>query len=91
MEEGVIPSTGAINAMVDSIMTGMRQGPDGVLRPHGIHVWQCKLCGKFFHTKPNLVSHVNMHLGFQPFQCGSCGRGFYHKGSLQKHIKTGCV
>ena len=54
-------------------------------------VWLCKLCGKFFPKKANLVAHVYIHLGYRQHKCPACEKGFFHKSSLITHVRNECV
>ncbi|XP_068249751.1 zinc finger protein ZFP2-like isoform X2 [Palaemon carinicauda] len=46
----------------------------------------CSVCGKLFHDKINLRSHMAVHSENRPFSCGLCGRSFKRKGELESHI-----
>lgn len=48
---------------------------------------QCKICGKCFSLKGNLVKHVNLHSGNKPFRCKTCDKCFALRGNLVKHEK----
>ena len=54
-------------------------------------VWLCKMCGKYFRKKANLVAHIYIHLGYRQHKCPACEKGFFHRSSLINHVRTECV
>ena len=75
------PDSSVVDSIIESIpMVGTR-----------CRTWVCKVCGKFFRKKAELLTHVNVHLGFRPFQCTSCPKSFFHKSSLASHIRNNCL
>ena len=75
------PDMAVIDSMVDCIHLDGRRAK----------TWLCKGCGKFFHKKGALLTHVNIHLGFRPFQCKSCFKSFFHRSSLNAHLRNDCI
>ena len=58
---------------------------------HKCKVWLCKMCGKYFREKANLVAHIYIHLGYRQHTCSACEKGFFHRSSLINHVRTECV
>ena len=75
------PDSSLVDSIIKSIpMMGTRS-----------RTWICKACGKYFKKRTELLTHVNVHLGFRPFQCTSCPKSFFHKSSLASHIRNNCL
>lgn len=47
----------------------------------------CKVCGRAFAMKCNLITRMRIHTGETPFSCGQCGTSFARKGVLKSHMK----
>ncbi|CAL8128560.1 unnamed protein product [Orchesella dallaii] len=69
------------------------------LDPHGVsrHIKRihdkepkhlCKVCGKAFHVKRDLPSHMILHQVNRDFKCEFCAKGFPSRGGLKKHLKN---
>ncbi|XP_023232617.1 zinc finger protein 708-like isoform X1 [Centruroides sculpturatus] len=50
-----------------------------------VHV--CKICGKEFNWKANLLRHKSTHSEDRPFKCGICNKGFKWKEKVNTHQK----
>ena len=51
----------------------------------------CKVCGKSFANKSNLLKHTRFHTGVKPFKCEVCGKTFTQKTiflDIRKFILT---
>ena len=48
--------------------------------------YYCRLCGKDYKSKYNLMDHMNLHKNEQ-HQCDKCGKSFGHARYLQQHKK----
>ncbi|KAH1010270.1 hypothetical protein HUJ05_004589 [Dendroctonus ponderosae] len=49
------------------------------------YMYNCKDCGKGFHSKTLCKEHLNVHLGIKPFSCIVCGAGFTYSKSVVTH------
>ena len=45
----------------------------------------CKICGKIFNFKANLMQHLKAHSEIRDFSCGRCGKYFTTQDLLDKH------
>ncbi|KFV03970.1 Zinc finger protein 358, partial [Pterocles gutturalis] len=45
----------------------------------------CPDCGKTFGTNSNLIQHLQIHVGEQPFTCGHCRKSFSRSYALDRH------
>lgn len=50
--------------------------------------YQCEVCNKRFHIKPNYDSHMRRHVGDKPFSCQMCQKSFVTKDELRKHMTS---
>ena len=50
--------------------------------------YQCEFCVKTFHSRKNLVDHVNDHVPGAIFKCYQCDKSFPTNISLSHHIKN---
>ena len=79
------------DSMAKKLLEGTRveiphnQGSAENSRKPGLHLWRCKLCGKFYSRRSALLTHVNVHMGHKPFDCELCGKSFFYRTSLNKH------
>ncbi|XP_073536621.1 uncharacterized protein [Phyllobates terribilis] len=53
------------------------------MKPHS-----CSKCGKCFHKKSNLLTHMIIHTGKKPFFCEECGKCFSVKYDLFRHQRS---
>ncbi|XP_073408605.1 uncharacterized protein [Dendrobates tinctorius] len=53
------------------------------IKPHS-----CSKCGKCFHKKSNLLTHMIIHTVKKPFFCEECGKYFSLKSDLFKHQRS---
>ena len=53
----------------------------------GIKPFKCKVCGKCFAWKRDLLVHEKLHEGFTSFRCGECGDQFNRFVFLIRHLK----
>ena len=55
---------------------------------NGIKPFECKVCGKCFAWRQDLLVHEKLHKGFTSFRCGECGDHFNGLAYLTRHKKT---
>ena len=55
--------------------------PDDVL----LSSFQCKDCGKLYHSKSVLRRHALVHTGERPFPCNKCEKRFRQQSALEGH------
>ncbi|XP_023232623.1 zinc finger protein 808-like [Centruroides sculpturatus] len=56
--------------------------------PRNGKVYACKICGREFKWKINLLRHEATHSEDRPFKCNICNKGFKLKGYLKTHYET---
>jgi len=47
----------------------------------------CKVCGRKFVKKCNMMDHQRIHTGHKPYECTLCDKAFTQMGNLTKHMK----
>ena len=55
--------------------------PDDVI----LSSFQCKDCGKLYHSKSVLRRHALVHTGERPFPCNKCDKRFRQQSALEGH------
>jgi uncharacterized C2H2 Zn-finger protein len=51
--------------------------------------FQCRMCGKTYRYKKNMIRHIRFECGKEPqFQCPYCPHQTKHKSSVQIHIRN---
>ena len=48
----------------------------------------CKICGKSFEFKANLMQHLKAHSEIREYSCGRCGKYFSTQEMLNKHTQS---
>ncbi|XP_067119424.1 zinc finger protein 728-like [Centruroides vittatus] len=56
--------------------------------PRNGRVHACKICGKKFKRKSNLLNHKATHSEDRPFKCDICNKSFKWKGQVNVHKRT---
>merc|ERR1711909_39577 len=49
-------------------------------------VWICKVCGKNFPNKPNILRHAETHIEGMSHDCHICNKSYPNRHSLRCHI-----
>ncbi|XP_012992619.2 zinc finger protein 570 isoform X1 [Esox lucius] len=60
----------------------------GHLQTHMDTGFSCHICHKRFRMKTEVVMHMGIHKGENPFKCLSCGKDFRNSSNLTKHIRS---
>ena len=56
-------------------------------RPNQVLI--CTICGRQFFKICNVLDHIRVHRGSQPFSCDHCGKKFAQQGNRDTHMKAG--
>lgn len=56
-------------------------------RPNQVLI--CTICGRQFFKICNVLDHIRVHRGSQPFSCDYCGKTFAQQGNRDTHMKAG--
>lgn len=66
-----------------SDVSGVNQN-QRILKP----TFSCEVCGKLFHKRSRLSSHIIVHSEEKEFVCSVCNKGFKNKPQLRRHSNT---
>lgn len=45
----------------------------------------CKVCGRVYSRRDNLLAHQRVHTGAKPYECNTCGKRFRWQSALRNH------
>ena len=50
------------------------------------NIYPCQVCGMIFTLKMNMIKHLCIHTGAQPFKCDVCNKRFNDPSNMKNHM-----
>eukprot|EP00095_Tigriopus_kingsejongensis_P011365 snap_masked-scaffold444_size168727-processed-gene-0.7 protein:Tk11365 transcript:snap_masked-scaffold444_size168727-processed-gene-0.7-mRNA-1 annotation:"zinc finger protein with krab and scan domains 8-like isoform x1" len=64
----------------------LRSHLKGIHAVEGSQKFPCRICGKIFNYKANMMNHEFRHDDIQPFSCQICPKRFRRKDQVEEHL-----